>query len=196
MGVLRPEEPRSGRDWCCWLESFVGTAALDAWEVSGDVRYFEAARALAEFVLARFADPEEGGFFDIEQRPGQALVGALAARRKPLQDAPDGYPLTHAILDRLGLIKQAEENADEPEEESEDLQYLRFLSTSTDSSATTDPSPTKLLEIADTIIIQHATSMERYQETKKKNTDSTGNREVQVSTNKQECSCHHCSMGS
>ncbi|RAL16693.1 Zn(II)2Cys6 transcription factor domain-containing protein [Aspergillus homomorphus CBS 101889] len=60
---------------------------------------------------------------------------------EPLQDAPDGYPLTHAILDRLGLIKQAEENADEPEEESEDLQYLRFLSTSTDSSATTDPSP-------------------------------------------------------
>ncbi|PYH45795.1 Zn(II)2Cys6 transcription factor domain-containing protein [Aspergillus saccharolyticus JOP 1030-1] len=60
---------------------------------------------------------------------------------EPLQDATDGYPLTHAILDRLGLIKQAEENADEPEEESEDLQYLRFLSTSTDSCATTDPSP-------------------------------------------------------
>ncbi|OJK04453.1 hypothetical protein ASPACDRAFT_38011 [Aspergillus aculeatus ATCC 16872] len=45
------------------------------------------------------------------------------------------------VKHRLGLIKQAEENADEPEEESEDLQYLRFLSTSTDSSATTDPSP-------------------------------------------------------
>jgi hypothetical protein len=37
-----------------------------------------------------------------------------------------GLSLTHAILDRLGLIKQAEENADEPEEDSEDLRYLRL----------------------------------------------------------------------
>jgi hypothetical protein len=29
----------------------------------------------------------------------------------PLVEAPDGHPLTHAILDRLGLIKQAEENS-------------------------------------------------------------------------------------
>ncbi|KAL4895683.1 hypothetical protein BDV59DRAFT_172955 [Aspergillus ambiguus] len=60
---------------------------------------------------------------------------------EPLVESPDGHPLTHAILDRLGLIKQAEETTDEPEEDSEDLQYLRFLSTSTDCSATTDPSP-------------------------------------------------------
>ncbi|KAF9884670.1 hypothetical protein FE257_001363 [Aspergillus nanangensis] len=60
---------------------------------------------------------------------------------EPLAESPDGYPLTHAMLDRLGLIKQAEENPEEPEEASEDLQYLRFLSTSTDCSATTDPSP-------------------------------------------------------
>ncbi|EAU39501.1 predicted protein [Aspergillus terreus NIH2624] len=59
----------------------------------------------------------------------------------PLVESADGHPLTHAILDRLGLIKQAEENTDEPEEDSEDLRYLRFLSTSTDCSATTDPSP-------------------------------------------------------
>ncbi|PYH95436.1 hypothetical protein BO71DRAFT_323220 [Aspergillus ellipticus CBS 707.79] len=60
---------------------------------------------------------------------------------EPLVEGSDGHPLTHAILDRLGLIKQAEENPDEPDEDSEDLQYLRFLSTSTDCSATTDPSP-------------------------------------------------------
>ncbi|KAJ5126759.1 hypothetical protein N7448_007538 [Penicillium atrosanguineum] len=58
-----------------------------------------------------------------------------------LAEAPDGHPLTHAILDRLGLIKQAEENADEPDEDSEDLRYLRLLSTSTECSATADPSP-------------------------------------------------------
>ncbi|KAJ5786635.1 uncharacterized protein N7503_011847 [Penicillium pulvis] len=59
----------------------------------------------------------------------------------PLEEAPDGHPLTHAILDRLGLIKQAEENADEPDEDSEDLRYLRLLSTSTECSATAEPSP-------------------------------------------------------
>ncbi|KAE8150891.1 hypothetical protein BDV25DRAFT_153638 [Aspergillus avenaceus] len=59
----------------------------------------------------------------------------------PLKESPDGYPLTHAILDRLGLIKQAEENPEDPDEDSEDLQYLRFVATATDSSATTDPSP-------------------------------------------------------
>ena len=60
---------------------------------------------------------------------------------EPLAEAPDGHPLTHAILDRLGLIKQAEENADEPDEDSEDLRYLRLLSTSTECSATAEPSP-------------------------------------------------------
>ncbi|PLB48150.1 hypothetical protein P170DRAFT_361296 [Aspergillus steynii IBT 23096] len=60
---------------------------------------------------------------------------------EPLAEAPDGYPLTHTILDRLGLIKQAEENPEEPDEDTEDLQYLRFLSTSTGCSPTTDPSP-------------------------------------------------------
>lgn len=60
---------------------------------------------------------------------------------EPLAEAPDGHPLTHAILDRLGLIKQAEENSDEPDEDSEDLRYLRLLSTSTECSATAEPSP-------------------------------------------------------
>lgn len=60
---------------------------------------------------------------------------------EPLAEAPDGHPLTHAILDRLGLIKQAEENADEPDEDSEDLRFLRILSTSTECSATAEPSP-------------------------------------------------------
>lgn len=58
---------------------------------------------------------------------------------EPLTESPDGYPLTHAILDRLGLIKQAEENAEEPDEDSEDLQYLRYIAAT--DSATTDPSP-------------------------------------------------------
>ncbi|KAL4917820.1 hypothetical protein BDW62DRAFT_75270 [Aspergillus aurantiobrunneus] len=60
---------------------------------------------------------------------------------EPLAETSDGYPLTHAILDRLGLIKQAEDTSQAAGEETEDLQYLRVLSSSTDCSATADPSP-------------------------------------------------------
>ncbi|RDW90097.1 uncharacterized protein DSM5745_01872 [Aspergillus mulundensis] len=61
---------------------------------------------------------------------------------EPLVETPDGYPLTHAILDRLGLIKQAEDSAQAAaSEETEDLHYPRVLSSSTDCSATTEPSP-------------------------------------------------------
>ncbi|KAL4880185.1 hypothetical protein BJY04DRAFT_219461 [Aspergillus karnatakaensis] len=60
---------------------------------------------------------------------------------EPLVEASDGFPLTHAILDRLGLIKQAEDCSKLADEDSEDLQYLRVLSSSTDCTATADPSP-------------------------------------------------------
>ncbi|KAL3469666.1 hypothetical protein BJX99DRAFT_68098 [Aspergillus californicus] len=60
---------------------------------------------------------------------------------EPLAEASDGFPLTHAILDRLGLIKQAEDNPENADEDSEDIQYLRVLSSSTECSATADPSP-------------------------------------------------------
>ena len=59
---------------------------------------------------------------------------------EPLAESANGHPVTHEILDRLGLIRQAEET-DDPDEDSEDLQYLKSLSTSTECSATTDPSP-------------------------------------------------------
>ncbi|KAN0070770.1 hypothetical protein V8E54_010935 [Elaphomyces granulatus] len=61
---------------------------------------------------------------------------------EPLAEAADGHPLTHAILDRLGLIKQAEEGGDELGEDiAESLEYLRHLPTATDCSETADPSP-------------------------------------------------------
>lgn len=60
---------------------------------------------------------------------------------EPLAETSDGFPLTHAILDRLGLITQAEDTSETAEEESEDLQYLRVLSNPTDCTATADPSP-------------------------------------------------------
>jgi uncharacterized protein YyaL (SSP411 family) len=45
---------------------FVGHAALDAWEMTGEYRYFEAALALGEAAIVRFYDEEKGGFFDTE----------------------------------------------------------------------------------------------------------------------------------
>ncbi|KAL2843130.1 hypothetical protein BJY01DRAFT_198432 [Aspergillus pseudoustus] len=60
---------------------------------------------------------------------------------EPLAEASDGYPLTHAILDRLGLIKQAEDSSKNGNQDNSDLQYLRVLSNSTDCCATADPSP-------------------------------------------------------
>jgi uncharacterized protein YyaL (SSP411 family) len=81
---------------------FTAHAALDGWEVTGSYRYFEAALALGEAAIARFYDEEKGGFFDTEIAGGEQL-GALTARRKPLQDAPTpaGNAVGAALLSRL-----------------------------------------------------------------------------------------------
>ena len=77
---------------------YVANAALDAWEVTHDPRYAAAAEQLAEVLLTRFYDEAEGGFFDMEK--GGSALGALAARRKPLQDAPApaGNPAAARLL--------------------------------------------------------------------------------------------------
>jgi uncharacterized protein YyaL (SSP411 family) len=91
------------------LEDYIctGHAALDAWEVTGEMRFFAAALALCEAVLARFQDRDRGGFFDTElPAPGERRLGALGARRKPLQDAPTpaGNPMAAALLLRLAAL--------------------------------------------------------------------------------------------
>ena len=62
-------------------------ACVDAWESTGELRYYDSAMQLAETMLHRFHDPEHGGFFDTEKN-GADKLGALAARRKPMQDSP------------------------------------------------------------------------------------------------------------
>jgi uncharacterized protein YyaL (SSP411 family) len=57
-------------------------------------------------MVTRFHDPHEGGFFDVASGPevGDGLVlGALAVRRKPLQDSPTpaGNPMAAIGLLRL-----------------------------------------------------------------------------------------------
>jgi uncharacterized protein YyaL (SSP411 family) len=56
---------------------FLGHAALDAWEATGEMRYYEAAAELMESALGRFYDPVGGGFFDTE---AAADGGAQAGR--------------------------------------------------------------------------------------------------------------------
>src|SRR6476620_11027385 len=90
------------------LEDYAFTAitCLDAYEASADLSYFHFAEKGVAAMVARFHDPREGGFFDMASGPdvGDGLVlGALAARRKPLQDSPTpaGNPMAAIALFRL-----------------------------------------------------------------------------------------------
>lgn len=84
---------------------FVGHAALDAWECTGEMRYFRAGLEIGEAVVAKFYDAEKGGFFDTAVDAGER-IGALTARRKPLQDSPTpaGNPVGAALLLRLAEL--------------------------------------------------------------------------------------------
>ncbi|MDP9052633.1 MAG: thioredoxin domain-containing protein [Acidobacteriota bacterium] len=86
---------------------FLGHAALDAWESTGELRYYTAAAELMDSTLDHFYDADGGAFFDTEKsRPGERRLGALAARRKPLQDSPTpaGNPMAAMLLMRLGEL--------------------------------------------------------------------------------------------
>jgi uncharacterized protein YyaL (SSP411 family) len=89
--------------------AFVAAAALDAWEATGELRYFGAAKEIGDAMLARFYDAAGvettgGGFFDTERDAG--AIGALSARRKPLQDSPTpaGNAVAAAVLLRLHAL--------------------------------------------------------------------------------------------
>lgn len=78
-------------------------ACVDAWLSSGEMRYYEAAVKLADAMIARFYDRTAGAFFDTANAEGAVPLGALTARRKPLQDSPTpaGNPTAAAALLRL-----------------------------------------------------------------------------------------------
>jgi uncharacterized protein YyaL (SSP411 family) len=91
---------------------FVAHAALDAWEATGELRYYAAAEEIAEGALKRFYDPVGGGFFDTEAAAeGEARLGALTTRRKPLQDSPTpaGNSVAAALLLRLEALSGRED---------------------------------------------------------------------------------------
>jgi len=86
--------------------AFTVIVCLDAYEATADLSYFHFAEKIADAMITRFLDPHEGGFFDIAAGPhvGEGLVlGALSARRKPMQDSPTpaGNPAAAIGLLRL-----------------------------------------------------------------------------------------------
>jgi uncharacterized protein YyaL (SSP411 family) len=103
---VRPSGLTSARNVRGMLEdyAFTAIACLDAYEVTGAMSYFNFARRIADEMIARFADPEHGGFFDTEASLEEKLqLGALSTRRKPFQDAPTpaGNPTAAIALLRL-----------------------------------------------------------------------------------------------
>lgn len=86
---------------------FLGHAALDAWEATAELRYFEAAERLTADLVDKFFDTEHDGFFDTGSPvEGERRLGALSARRKPLQDSPTpaGNPMAAMLLMRLSEL--------------------------------------------------------------------------------------------
>jgi uncharacterized protein YyaL (SSP411 family) len=96
------------------LDDYVslGHAALDAWEMTGEMRYYTAASAIMESALTRFYDATGCGFFDTETAAeGEVRLGALGTRRKPLQDSPTpaGNSVGAALLLRLEALNGRED---------------------------------------------------------------------------------------
>ncbi len=89
---MRDAEGRLLRSWKdgeaklnAYLEdhAFLLEALLTLYESTFEVRWFDAARETAEAMIARFADPERGGFFTTSNDHEQ-----LIARRKDIDDHP------------------------------------------------------------------------------------------------------------
>ncbi len=83
--------------------AFTIEACIDAWEATGELRYYQAAATIGDAMVARFYDSVGSAFFDAELPVDGKALGALSARRKPLQDTPTpaGNPAAAIALLRL-----------------------------------------------------------------------------------------------
>jgi uncharacterized protein YyaL (SSP411 family) len=92
--------------------AFTVHACIDAWILSGEMSYYRAAIKLADAMIALFHDRTAGAFFDAAApASGATVLGALAARRKPLQDSPTpaGNPTAASALLRLEALSGRKE---------------------------------------------------------------------------------------
>jgi uncharacterized protein YyaL (SSP411 family) len=127
LGELRDERGRLLRSYNdgrakidAYLEdhAFLLEALIVLFETTCEERWFEHATALADELIARFSDPERGGFFSTasDQEP-------LIARRKDLDDAPIPSGASSAAL---GLLRLAQLTGDRGYER-HGLSVLRLL---------------------------------------------------------------------
>jgi len=87
--------------------AFVVHACVDGWLANGEMKFYRAAILLADAMIARFYDRTAGAFYDsAAPQPGAVPLGALSARRKPLQDSPTpaGNPTAVSALLRLEAL--------------------------------------------------------------------------------------------
>lgn len=95
----RAKQPAFLDDYAFLLEAY-----LTLYESTFDERWFVRATELAEAILARFHDPERGGFFST----GAEHTG-LIARRKDLEDAPVPAGASSACFGLLRLARMTGE---------------------------------------------------------------------------------------
>ena len=85
--------------------AFLLEALLALFEATCEERWFIEARVLADTLIARFADPQNGGFFSTFADVGEALI----ARRKDLEDSPIPAGGSSAAM---GLLRLSELTGD------------------------------------------------------------------------------------
>jgi uncharacterized protein YyaL (SSP411 family) len=102
-----PAQPTPAQTVPGTLDDYAFTihACIDAWMASGAMNYYYSAVKLAGAMIVGFHDSAFGGFFDAAASD-EIPLGALSARRKPLQDAPTpaGNPTAAAALLRLEVL--------------------------------------------------------------------------------------------
>ncbi|MSO41805.1 MAG: thioredoxin domain-containing protein [Solirubrobacterales bacterium] len=107
---MRDDEGRLLRTWkdgrgriVAYLEdhAFLLEALLDLYQAGFEQRWFDAARELADTMIARFGDDERGGFFTTAHDQGEELI----VRRKDLGDHP--IPAGNSAA-ALGLLRLSE----------------------------------------------------------------------------------------
>jgi uncharacterized protein YyaL (SSP411 family) len=95
--------------------AFTIHACIDAWFATGKMNFYHLAVKLADAMIARFYDRSAGAFYDtMAPAAGASALGALAARRKPLQDTPTpaGNPAAATALLRLEALSGRQEFRD------------------------------------------------------------------------------------
>jgi uncharacterized protein YyaL (SSP411 family) len=104
-GMMRHRVDAPGGPLLLDDQAQAASAAIGAYEHTGDPAWLDRARTLADRILAHFADADAGGFFDAQSEPVADLLGA---RAKPVQDSPTpaANAVTALVLLRLAAITE------------------------------------------------------------------------------------------